>query len=123
MRRSAAYLALLALLLQVIAVALCPCGLASAAAHAQAAMPHCHEVASDTPSDHRQSDDPAQGQHSHCPFFFSAHCHAPLAVAPSIASLEVFFAVSVTPEQAAFIFPSPAHFPAGAPPRGPPADA
>ncbi len=122
LRGAAAHLALLALLLQVIAVALCPCGLASAAPYAQTAVAHCHDVASDTHSDRGHGEVPAQGKHSPCPFC-SAHCHAPLAFAPAIAGLKVFIAVSITPEHAAFIFPSPAHFPAGAPPRGPPADA
>jgi hypothetical protein len=123
-----AWFAGLALYVQIIAGAFCAAGTADAAFDtlADSPFPICHSQSSDEAiAQALNSDDKDGGQapaHRHsCPFC-PVHGQAAMAPPPSVAGLAIPLAVSITPEHAAFIFPSPAHFPAGAPPRGPPAD-
>jgi hypothetical protein len=116
-----AFLALLALVLQIVAVALCPCGPANAlaGAPAQSAMPPCHGEPGS--ADHEHGGAPNRDKPANCPFC-SAHCHAPLVFAPALSGVEPLFAIATTAGPAHFVFFfEPARFASGASPRGPPA--
>jgi hypothetical protein len=114
----------LALYVQIIAGAFCAAGTANAAFDtlADSPFPICHAQSRDEASAQTPDGGQAPAHHHSCPFC-SVHGQAAMAPPPAVAGLEIPLAVSVTPEQAALIFPSPSRFPAGAPPRGPPADA
>ena len=114
-------LALFALFLQIVAAGLCPCGFT--AVDALADMPHCHADAGDAPVDHAHGGDQAPAHHSDpCPFC-TAHCHAPLAMAPAVAAIARTYVRVAEPVPRLIVFADVARFPAGAPPRGPPAAA
>ncbi|MHB8884132.1 MAG: DUF2946 family protein [Methylovirgula sp.] len=122
-RYVAAWLAILALYLQIAAAGLCTCGLPvlTDASAGPGAFPICHSQSNDeaqTQSDHA----PAHHHQQDCPFC-TAHCHAAMVVTPSISGLDSIYAVATTSARAPFIVPQAARFPAGAPPRGPPASA
>lgn len=113
------WLALFALFLQIVAAGLCPCGFT--AADALADMPHCHVDAGDAAADHGHGGDQAPGHHSDpCPFC-TAHCHAPLAMAPAVAAIARTYTRILEPAPCLVVVAEVARFPAGAPPRGPPA--
>ncbi|MGH6677290.1 MAG: hypothetical protein ACRECE_13825, partial [Xanthobacteraceae bacterium] len=57
-----------------------------------------------------------------CPFC-TIHCHAALIIAPSVAIVQSFVALSAQTALAPFIVPAPPRFSISAPPRGPPASA
>jgi hypothetical protein len=105
--------------LQIVAVALCPCGSANALSdlRAQSAMP-CHGEPGS--SGHEHGGGPNHGKPANCPFC-SAHCHAPLAFAPALTGVEPFLAVATASGPAQFVIFEPARFASGASPRGPPA--
>jgi hypothetical protein len=114
-RHVATWLAILGLYLQLFAVGLGSGGPLDQrlASSPQGAFPICHTSGGGDPSA------PAQADHHSCPFC-ALHCHAALAVAPSVGILQTFGAVPSDAIQASFIAPNTARFPAGAPPRGPP---
>jgi hypothetical protein len=116
--------ALLALFLQIIAVALCPCESVNAFAGPMAqaaAMPDCHHaMAPDAPSDSTQDKAPAPGKQTNCPFC-AAHCHAPLVFAAALGSVDYFAAVATTITPAHVRLSEPVRFSLAASPRGPPA--
>jgi len=118
-RHVVVWLAVFGLYLQLAAAGLCPCGLpAPLAAGGPAAFPICHLQTSDAPGQTHNDHAPAP-QHE-CAFC-TLHCHAAIGVAPALVGVDAVHAVSAPAERAVFIVPQAARFPAGAPPRGPPA--
>ncbi|MGO9007471.1 MAG: DUF2946 family protein [Beijerinckiaceae bacterium] len=119
--RAGAWFAGLALYVQIIAGAFCVAGTANAAFDTlpDSPFPICRSQRGDEASAQTPDGGQAPAHHHSCPFC-SVHGQATMAPPPSVAGLEIPLAVSMTTEQAAFIFPSPARFRAGAPPRGPP---
>lgn len=124
--RAGGWFAVLALYVQIIAGALCAAGTANAAfdTRADSPFPICQTQPNDTRSAQTQDNDHKDGGHApaheHNCLLCSVHCQAAMAPAPSLGGIAAVFAVSIVPQHAAFIFPSVARFPAGAPPRGPP---
>lgn len=120
-RQIAAWLAIVGLYVQLAAAGLCSCGLPVASA-APGAFPICH-TQSAASADHgtkQAQNDRAPAHHEQpCPFC-TVHCHAAMALAPSIAALDHVSIVAKSTHVAAFVIPSPARFSLGAPPRGPP---
>jgi hypothetical protein len=118
-RHVAAWLAVFGLYLQLAAAGLCTCGLpALLAVGGPAAFPICHSQTSDAPGQTHNDHAPApQHECAYC----TAHCHAAMGMAPPLRSIDAIHAVSAPAATAAFIVPQAARFPAGAPPRGPPA--
>jgi Protein of unknown function (DUF2946) len=120
-----AWFAIFCLYIQLAATAACaagsPLSLDSGFADlSQSPFPICSSESSDDSSAQVPNGDHSPAHHHACPFC-AVHCHAVMAPAPVLASLETLFAVPVnTDRSATFIFPSPARFRAGAPPRGPP---
>lgn len=115
-RHVPAWLAILGLYVQLFAAGLCTAGTPlDPALGTQGALPICH-----TGSDQSApAQDRAPADHA-CPFC-ALHCQAAMVMAPSFGAPERFVVVSAQAAQPPFIVPSPARFPAGAPPRGPPA--
>lgn len=117
-RRFCAALAIFSLYVQLFSAALCTAG-SPASADAltnQSAFPICH-----TPNSGGSA--PAQDQaHRNCPFC-ALHCKAAMVLSPSIGVPEHFVAIAAHAELKFFLFPAPARFSLGAPPRGPPTSA
>lgn len=121
-RHIAAWLAILGLYVQLAAAGLCTAGLPVAAdAAGLSSFPICHAQSGNHGSTPTPGDPVPAHQHE-CPFC-AVHCHAAMVMAPSISGQDSVYAVSPSAAPAPIIVPHVARFPAGAPPRGPPASA
>jgi hypothetical protein len=115
LRQLAALVAVLGLYAQLAAAGLCTCDLPRAAS----AFPICHTQSQNEATKQAQND-PAPAHQHPCPFCV-AHCHAAMAAAPAVASVDaVVYVVAARAEPAPFLIPQAARFSLGAPPRGPP---
>lgn len=117
----AVWLGILALYMQLAAAGLCTAGLplSPGPAAGLSAFPSCHSPSSDDSAGQAQSDHAPAHQHE-CPFC-AVHCHVAMVMAPAISGLSSVYAVPKPADPAPFVAPRAARFPAGAPPRGPPA--
>ncbi len=120
-RHVAAWLAILGLYVQLVAVGFGTCCLPISGDAAPSPFPICHAQSNDQGSTQTPGD-PASAHHHECAFCL-VHCHAAMAFAPSMDALASVYAISTAAEQVPFIIPVAARFSAGAPPRGPPASA
>ncbi|MGB8276573.1 MAG: DUF2946 family protein [Methylovirgula sp.] len=119
----AVWLGILALYMQLVAAGLCAAGLPLSPdpAAGLSAFPTCHSPSNDDSAGQAQSDHAPAHQHE-CPFC-AVHCHAAMVMAPAISGLDSVYAVPKPANPAPFVVSQAARFPAGAPPRGPPASA
>ncbi len=122
-RHVAIWLGILALYMQIAAAGLCTAGLpvSADAASGLSPFPICHAQSGDH-ADAQTPGNPAPAHQHECPFC-AVHCHAAMVMAPAINGLDSVYAVSTPAAPAPVIVPQAARFPAGAPPRGPPASA
>ena len=116
------WLAVIGLLIQLSASAACAIGDVSGAASATGApFPICHAAGSDEAA--RQAGDRApdhgSGHHEACPFC-SVHCHAAVALAPSVPHVVPIGVAALALGSVPLVAATGVRVRAGASPRGPP---